>query len=201
MSKDWLSNKEVLQYLELYIQGNLEYRELLIIKTIPYVEHLIQERFSDFLNQNGMFSYEDLVAVGIIGLMKAIDRCTLNKEFNFYSYASRFIKNEILKYLQSWKESLSFEELEQQELVSPFNLEEDYLKKELLQVLENNYSVLSTREELVVKYLFGIDGSSYKEKELAEAFDCTRENINIIKRNGLRKLRNMLLENAYDYHL
>ena len=123
------------------------------------------------------------------------------KEFNFYSYASRFIKNEILKYLQSWKESLSFQELKQQELVSSFNLEEDCLKKELLQILENNYSVLSTREELVIKYLFGIDGSAYKEKELAEVFDCTRENINIIKRNSLRKLREKLIENDYDYHL
>lgn len=201
MNKDWLSNKEVLKYLKLYIQGNLEYRELLIMKTIPYVEYLIKERFSDFLNKNGMFSYEDLVDVGIIGLMKAIDRCNLHKEFNFYSYASRFIKNEILKYLQSSKESLSFQELKQQELVSPFNLEEDYLKKELLQILENNYSVLSAREELVIKYLFGIDGSAYKEKELAEAFECTRENINIIKRNSLRKLRDMLLDYNYDYHL
>ena len=148
-----------------------------------------------------MFSYEDLVDVGIIGLMKAIDRCNLHKEFNFYSYASRFIKNEIIKYLQSSKESLSFQELRQQELVSSFNLEEDYLKKELLQILENNYSVLSTREELVIKYLFGIDGSSYKEKELAEAFECTRENIAIIKRNSLRKLRDMLLDYNYDYHL
>ena len=201
MNKDWLSNKEVLKYLKLYIQGNLEYRELLIMKTIPYVEYLIKERFSDFLNQNGMFSYEDLVDVGIIGLMKAIDRCNLYKEFNFYVYASRFIKNEILKYLQSSKESLSFQELRQQELVSSFNLEEDYLKKELLQILETNYSVLSTREELVIKYLFGIDGSSYKEKELAEAFECTRENIAIIKRNSLRKLRDMLLDYNYDYHL
>ena len=79
MNKDWLSNKEVLKYLKLYIQGNLEYRDLLIMKTIPYVEYLIKERFSDFLNQNGMFSYEDLVDVGIIGLMKAIDRCNLHK--------------------------------------------------------------------------------------------------------------------------
>ena len=44
MNKDWLSNKEVLKYLKLYIQGNLEYRELLIMKTIPYVEYLIKER-------------------------------------------------------------------------------------------------------------------------------------------------------------
>ena len=43
MNKDWLSNKEVLKYLKLYIQGNLEYRELLIMKTIPYVEYLIKE--------------------------------------------------------------------------------------------------------------------------------------------------------------
>ena len=67
-------------------------------------------------------------------------------------------------------------------------------------VTKNNYSVLSTREELVIKYLFGIDGSSYKEKELAEAFECTCENIAIIKRNSLRKLRDMLLDYNYDYH-
>ena len=57
------------------------------------------------------------------------------------------------------------------------------------------------QEELIIKYLFGIDGSSYKEKELAEAFECTRENIAIIKRNSLRKLRDMLLDYNYDYHL
>ena len=148
MNKDWLSNKEVLKYLKLYIQGNLEYRELLIMKTIPYVEYLIKERFSDFLNQNGMFSYEDLLDVGIIGLMKAIDRCNLHEEFNFYSYASRFIKNEILKYLQSWKENLSFQELRQQELVSSFNLEEDYLKKELLQINKEIWKLQKHQKKL-----------------------------------------------------
>lgn len=197
-----LFDKEVLKYLKLYIQGNLEYRDKIIIKSIPFVKSYVQDKFASFINQNVMLSYDDLLEVAFIGFIKAIDRYNFKFNLNFYTYATRNMRNEILKYLKNISKkykSISLEELcENHELVSSTNLENNYITKELIVFLQNNYSILTIKEELIIKYLFGIDGCTYKERELAENFACTIENISKIKKRGLRKLRNVLIKNEYD---
>ena len=197
-----LFDKEVLKYLKLYIQGNLEYRDKIIIKSIPFVKSYVQDKFASFINQNVMLSYDDLLEVAFIGLIKAIVRYNFKYNLNFYTYATRSMRNEILKYLKNISKkykSISLEELcENHELVSSTNLENNYITKELIVFLQNNYSILTIKEELIIKYLFGIDGCAYKERELAENFACTIENIFKIKKRGLRKLRNVLIKNEYD---
>lgn len=197
-----LFDKEVLKYLKLYIQGNLEYRDKIIIKSIPFVKSYVQDKFASFINQNVMLSYDDLLEVAFIGFIKAIDRYNFKFNLNFYTYATRNMRNEILKYLKNISKkykSISLEELcENHELVSSTNLENNYITKELIVFLQNNYSILTIKEELIIKYLFGIDGCAYKERELAENFACTIENISKIKKRGLRKLRNVLIKNEYD---
>lgn len=197
-----LFDKEVLKYLKLYIQGNLEYRDKIIIKSIPFVKSYVQDKFASFINQNVMLSYDDLLEVAFIGFIKAIDRYNFKFNLNFYTYATRNMRNEILKYLKNISnkyKSISLEELcENHELVSSTNLENNYITKELIAFLQNNYSILTIKEELIIKYLFGIDGCAYKERELAENFACTIENISKIKKRGLRKLRNVLIKNEYD---
>ena len=197
-----LFDKEVLKYLKLYIQGNLEYRDKIIIKSIPFVKSYVQDKFDSFINQNVMLSYDDLLEVAFIGFIKAIDRYNFKFNLNFYNYATRNMRNEILKYLKNISKkykSISLEELcENHELVSSTNLENNYITKELIVFLQNNYSILTIKEELIIKYLFGIDGCAYKERELAENFACTIENISKIKKRGLRKLRNVLIKNEYD---
>ena len=197
-----LFDKEVLKYLKLYIQGNLEYRDKIIIKSIPFVKSYVQDKFASFINQNVMLSYDDLLEVAFIGFIKAIDRYNFKFNLNFYTYATRNMRNEILKYLKNISKkykSISLEELcENHELVSSTNLENNYITKELIVFLQNNYSILTIKEELIIKYLFGIDGCAYKERELAENFACTIENISKIKKKGLRKLRNVLIKNEYD---
>ena len=197
-----LFDKEVLKYLKLYIQGNLEYRDKIIIKSIPFVKSYVQDKFASFINQNVMLSYDDLLEVAFIGFIKAIDRYNFKFNLNFYTYVTRSMRNEMLKYLKNISKkykSISLEELcENHELVSSTNLENNYITKELIVFLQNNYSILTIKEELIIKYLFGIDGCAYKERELAENFDCTIENISKIKKRGLRKLRNVLIKNEYD---
>ena len=197
-----LFDKEVLKYLKLYIQGNLEYRDKIIIKSIPFVKSYVQDKFDSFINQNVMLSYDDLLEVAFIGFIKAIDRYNFKFNLNFYTYATRNMRNEILKYLKNISKkykSISLEELcENHELVSSTNLENNYITKELIVFLQNNYSILTIKEELIIKYLFGIDGCAYKARELAENFACTIENISKIKKRGLRKLRNVLIKNEYD---
>ena len=203
-----LFDKEVLKYLKLYIQGNLEYRDKIIIKSIPFVKSYVQDKFASFINQNVMLSYDDLLEVAFIGFIKAIDRYNFKFNLNFYTYATRNMRNEILKYLKNISKkykSISLEELcENHELVSSTNLENNYITKELIVFLQNNYSILTIKEELIIKYLFGIDGCAYKERELAENFACTIENISKINSPLfgliaiLRKLRNVLIKNAYD---
>ena len=149
-----------------------------------------------------MLSYDDLLEVAFIGFIKAIDRYNFKFNLNFYTYATRNMRNEILKYLKNISKkykSISLEELcENHELVSSTNLENNYITKELIVFLQNNYSILTIKEELIIKYLFGIDGCTYKERELVENFACTIENLSKIKKRGLRKLRNVLIKNEYD---
>ena len=163
---------------------------------------LAYSQLASFINQNVMLSYDDLLEVAFIGFIKAIDRYNFKFNLNFYTYATRNMRNEILKYLKNISKkykSISLEELcENHELVSSTNLENNYITKELIVFLQNNYSILTIKEELIIKYLFGIDGCAYKERELAENFACTIENISKIKKRGLRKLRNVLIKNEYD---
>ena len=85
-----LSAKEEKKYLELMRDGNRMARDKLIEHNLRLVAHIIKKYYSKSNDQ------DDLVSMGTIGLIKAIDTFDISKGIRLSSYAARCIENSIL---------------------------------------------------------------------------------------------------------
>ncbi len=94
-----LSAKEEAQQLERMKNGSKEARGILIEHNLRLVAHIVKKYY------NVPCDSDDLVSIGTIGLIKAIDSYDTGKSTKLSSYASRCIENEILMYLRSRKKN------------------------------------------------------------------------------------------------
>ena len=85
-----LSEAEERKYLEAWLQGDLEARNVLIERNLRLVAHIVKKYYALPGDQ------EDLVSIGTIGLMKAVDTFDATRKARFSTYASRCIENAIL---------------------------------------------------------------------------------------------------------
>ena len=92
-----LSAEEEKYYLEQMANGDREAREKLIEHNLRLVAHIVKK----YQNQNG--DKEDLISIGTIGLIKAIDSYSPDKGTKLATYAARCIDNEILMLFRSTK--------------------------------------------------------------------------------------------------
>ena len=85
-----LSEVEERKYLDAWLQGDLEARNVLIERNLRLVAHIVKKYYALPGDQ------EDLVSIGTIGLMKAVDTFDATRKARFSTYASRCIENAIL---------------------------------------------------------------------------------------------------------
>ncbi len=78
-------------------QGDLKAREELIEHNLRLVSHIIKKYYSGYDEQ------EDLISIGTIGLIKAVDSFNMDKGIRFATYGARCIENEILMFFRSKK--------------------------------------------------------------------------------------------------
>ena len=90
-----LSREELERNFKLMKDNNIEVRETIILHNIKLVFYRYYKRFS-----NTNMNMEDIVAYGMIGLIKAVDTFRLDKKCTFTTYASKCIDNEILMYIR-----------------------------------------------------------------------------------------------------
>lgn len=84
-----LSAKEEREYLERFAKGDMEARNKLVEHNLRLVAHIIKKYYSSMNDQ------DDLVSIGTIGLIKAINTFDLSKNIKLSSYASRCIEKTI----------------------------------------------------------------------------------------------------------
>ena len=94
-----LSEKQEREYLEQFANGNLDARNKLVEHNLRLVAHIIKKYYGVQSEQ------DDLVSIGTIGLIKAINTFNPNKNIRLSSYASRCIENEILMHFRNSKKS------------------------------------------------------------------------------------------------
>ncbi|MEG0771241.1 MAG: RNA polymerase sporulation sigma factor SigK [Clostridia bacterium] len=87
------------ELLEKKMQGDTLARNELIEKNMRLVAHIIKKYYSNYSEQ------EDLISIGTIGLIKAVDSFNLNKGARLATYASRCIENEILMHFRNNKKN------------------------------------------------------------------------------------------------
>ena len=194
-----LSAKEEQHYLTLAAEGDLEARNILIERNLRLVVY-IARRF-----ENTGIHIEDLISIGTIGLIKAINTFRTDKNIKLATYASRCIENEILMYLRknsSQRTEVSFDE--------PLNT--DWDGKELLlsdvlgtegdvvmrpieedvdrQLLQTAVSHLSPRERDIITMRFGLGGAKeLTQKEVADRLGISQSYISRLEKRIILRLR------------
>lgn len=148
---------------------------------------------------------EDLVSVGTIGLIKAINSFKAEKQIKLATYASRCIENEILMYLRKLskrKQEVSLDEPlnvdgEGNELLlgdilgtdsdAIYTVVENQVERQLL---EEGLAKLSQREQRIIQMRFGLDGGEEKtQKEVADILGISQSYISRLEKKIISRLK------------
>lgn len=154
---------------------------------------------------------EDLISIGTIGLIKAINTFKSDKNIKLATYASRCIENEILMYLRrnnKTKMEVSIDEplnvdwdgnelllsdiLGTEEDIIYKNLEEEVDRK----LLNKALGKLSERERLIVQLRFGLnskDGNEKTQKEVADLLGISQSYISRLEKKIIKRLKKEIL--------
>ena len=142
---------------------------------------------------------EDMVSIGTIGLIKAVNTFTPERSIKLATYASRCIGNEILMYLR--KSSNRRQEASIGEpLTDVLSSEENQVGQRLEQdaeraSLRRSVEQLSPRERQIMELRFGLlDGVERTQKEVADAIGISQSYISRLEKRIIRQLREQLGE-------
>ncbi|OUP50715.1 RNA polymerase sporulation sigma factor SigE [Lachnoclostridium sp. An181] len=178
-----------------------ESRKLLIEHNLRLVVY-IAKKFD-----NTGVGVEDLISIGTIGLIKAINTFKPDKNIKLATYASRCIENEILMYLRrtsktkmevSINEPLNVDWDGNELLLSDIlGTEEDTISKDLeseveRKILSKAIASLSNRERMIVTMRFGLDSVDDKEKtqkEVAELLGISQSYISRLEKKIMIRLK------------
>ena len=194
-----LSRAEEQRYLEASAKGDKEARAKLIEHNLRLVAHIIKKYYQNYSGQ------DDLVSIGTIGLIKAIDSYDPAKNIKLSSYASRCIENEILMHFRSVKKSSQDVSLNDAidtdkdgnplTLMDVMAVDDDILEnidRDMnLKVLYDYVSTeLNDREREIIIYRYGLYGhDTLTQRELAKHLNISRSYISRIEKKALEKLR------------
>jgi len=184
-------------------QGDQQAKQLLIEHNLRLVVY-IARRF-----ENTGINLEDLISIGTIGLIKAINTYRLDKNIKLATYASRCIENEILMYIRKisgQKAEISLDEpinmdYDGNELLLSdiLGTEEDMILRPLeddvdLKVLRQAVQELPDREREIVEMRFGLHGrQELTQKEVAQYMGISQSYISRLEKRIMLKLRKELL--------
>ena len=176
-------------------------RALLIEHNLRLVVY-IAKRFD-----NTGVGVEDLISIGTIGLIKAINTFNTNKNIKLATYASRCIENEILMYLRrnnktklevSIDEPLNVDWDGNELLLSDIlGTEEDVIYKDVeneieKKLLKKAMEILTPRERQIVELRFGLtsrDGTEMTQKEVADLLGISQSYISRLEKKIIRRLK------------
>ena len=198
-----LSQEEEEEALKKLAKGDKETKQLLVERNLRLVVY-IAKKF-----ENTGTGIEDLISIGTIGLMKAINTYDTSKNIKLATYASRCIENEILMYLRRTnkiKGEISIDEPLNQDgdgnelLLSDIlgtdsdsisRRLEDEVDKKLLKVA---ISKLNTREKNIMELRFGfITGDKKTQKEVADMLGISQSYISRLEKKIINKMKKEIL--------
>ena len=153
---------------------------------------------------------EDLISIGTIGLIKAINTFKSDKNIKLATYASRCIENEILMHLRrnlrvktevSIDEPLNVDWDGNELLLSDIlGTEEDSVYKDIedevdLKLLEQAMDILSDRERTIIELRYGIghDDEEMTQKEVADLLGISQSYISRLEKKIIRRLRKEMI--------
>lgn len=185
--------------------NDTEVRSILIERNLRLVVY-IAKKFD-----NTGVGVEDLISIGTIGLIKAINTFKLDKKIKLATYASRCIENEILMYLRrsaktkmevSIDEPLNVDWDGNELLLSDIlGTEEDIIYRDLedevdRELLKNAMTILSDREKTIIDLRFGLSneqGEEMTQKEVADLLGISQSYISRLEKKIMKRLKKEML--------
>lgn len=202
-----LTNEEEKSVLEQISNGNESLRELLIVHNLRLVVYIAKK----FETTNS--SVEDLISIGTIGLIKAVNTFSPERNIKLATYASRCIENEILMFLRKssqLKNEVSIDE--------PLNTDWDgnelllcdilgsepdtvniNIERELeIQQLLLAVSRLTDRESRIMELRFGLNGyKEHTQKQVADMLGISQSYISRLEKKIIERLKCDLEKTVY----
>ena len=194
-----LTNEKELECLKKFEDGDRNAREELIVHNLRLVVY-IAKKF-----ENTGIPIEDLISIGTLGLIKAVNTFRIAKNIKLATYASRCIENEILMYLRktnSMKAEVSYYEplntdWDGNELLlsdvlgsEPDDVYRDIEAEDERCRLYKAVNSLNKRERMIMKMRFGIGGGKeYTQKEVADALGISQSYISRLEKRIIEKIK------------
>ena len=193
-----LTPKEEAKYLERFFNGDQEARNVLIERNLRLVAHIAKKY------ENNKDLQEDLISIGTIGLIKAVDSYKQNHKTKLATYASRCIENEILMHLRANKKTnldVSLNETigidkDGSEIVLGDTIaikQDEFIdiidKKDTLNKLTTCFNILDPREKETLIMHYGLNNTKkYSQKEIAKKLNISRSYVSRLEKRALIKL-------------
>ncbi|NLJ33718.1 MAG: RNA polymerase sporulation sigma factor SigK [Firmicutes bacterium] len=192
------SEKEELRCLQRLEQGDKIARDLLVERNLRLVAHIVKKF------DNTGEDIDDLISIGTVGLIKAIDTFDRKQGTRLATYAARCIENQILMFLRSSKRIKR-----EVSLYEPIGVDKEGNEINLMEILGTDADAvpelieikfererllekvgrLGSRERRVVEYRYGLrDGIKKTQREISQILGISRSYVSRIEKRALAKL-------------
>lgn len=201
-----LSKEEEALYVDRWLNGDIEARNILVEHNLRLVAHIIKKYYTQTND------VDDLISIGTIGLIKGINTYRPDKGVRLATYASRCCENEILMHFRSMKKSAGdvslSDAIDTDSDGNSLSLMDVLAQDEELSDAVGNFeicsklrgyvnTVLSERESKIIKIRYGLNNLSPKtQRETAQILGISRSYVSRIEKKALEKLRQALGEDA-----
>ena len=197
-----LSAREEQMYLERSLAGDLEARNILVEHNLRLVAHIIKKYYTQSAEQ------EDLISIGTIGLIKAVDTFRPERKIRLATYASRCVENEMLMYFRSRKKlqgevSLS-DSIDGDDagnalcLLDVVGSDDTMLsdmadREEQVRIRQLVDTCLTEREADIIRRRYGLEGHPPQtQRQVAAVYGISRSYVSRIEKRALEKLEKEL---------
>ncbi|MFA7468793.1 MAG: RNA polymerase sporulation sigma factor SigK [Desulfotomaculaceae bacterium] len=201
-----LSEEEEQRYLQDLAQGDEKARDVLIERNLRLVAHIIKKF------EGSGDDFDDLISIGTIGLIKAVNTFNGNKSSRLATYASKCIENEILMYMRSKKKMRS-----EMSLYEPIGTDKEGNEIHFMDVLSTDAEAvvelvaknldceqlwrklkhLTPQERNVLILRYGLRGRKRRtQKEIAKNMGISRSYVSRIEKRAIDRLSEQFLAEA-----
>lgn len=202
-----LSQEEEKSCIERLAKGDKEAKDILIERNLRLVAHIAKKYYGENRDM------DDLLSIGIIGLIKAVNTYNPEKGNRLVTYASKCIENELLMMIRGEKKKNR-----EVSLNEPIGTDREGNTISLIDVMENNEtdalkqvenaedivrvreyveSILSEREKEIIIRRYGLDGKeAVTQKKAGADMGISRSYVSRIEKKALEKLRKAF-DNSY----
>lgn len=194
-----LSPADEKKYLDEMKSGNEDARRMLIEHNLRLVAHVIKKYYASANDQ------DDLISIGTIGLIKAIDSFNPDKGIRLSSYASKCVENEVLMFFRGQKKSAQDVSINE-----PIDTDKDGNALTLMDTMCNDEDIiesldvkmkcdslygyieknLNPREKKIIILRYGLFGHKpLTQREVAKKMDISRSYVSRIEKKALEDLK------------